>query len=89
MESSLEYKGFLIEPLIYRQPLGATEKGCTQLNLRYQAAVRLTDLGSLNSSVSKLPLGPDFTCVGDARRAAEIFGRGLVDSAPGDDAARQ
>ena len=80
MDLSIEYKGFLIEPLVYPFPLASNQKGHGQPNLQYQVAVRITDLRSSSSSVSKPPLLQSFSCLGDARRAAEIFGRGMVDT---------
>lgn len=79
MNSSLHYKGFLIEPLIYQQPRTRTPVGMGPRELCYDASVRLTELGSSVSSVSRLPVHANFLCLGDARRAAEGFGRRLVD----------
>lgn len=84
---SLQYNGFLIEPLIYQLRDGGQARGAS-LDRKYGAAVRVTNIDSQASAVSKLPTHTTFSCVGDARRAAEVFGRNLVDapqSAPSDE----
>lgn len=74
------YKGFLIEPLVYQTTSNGTLRMRGERLARvYGASVRITDVQSTKSAVSKLPIKPDFDCVGDARRAAEIFGRQLID----------
>lgn len=80
MESSLRYKGYLIEPLIYPHPGSRSLHDGAPRALHYQASVRVTELESLIASVSKLPARSAFLCLGDARRAAEVFGRSLIDS---------
>ncbi|WP_341675290.1 hypothetical protein [Niveibacterium sp. SC-1] len=78
MESFLEYKGFLIEPLVYPLAPGADKKRRTPLDMRYQAAVRVTDFNGADPAVVKVQA--DFGSFGDARRAAEVFGRELIDA---------
>ncbi|MFA9441549.1 hypothetical protein ACDA63_18115 [Uliginosibacterium sp. sgz301328] len=82
MQSSELYKGFLVEPLVYQVKDTALRAIGVLPSRMYQASVRITDVKAAKSSVSKLPPRPDFNCIGDARRAAERFGRDLVDRLP-------
>ncbi|GAB4060284.1 hypothetical protein [Uliginosibacterium sediminicola] len=77
---SSNYKGFLIEPLVYLLAPTAASGRQRPLDKRYQASVQITNVDTQDKQVIKLPLSSQFECVGDARRAAELYGRALVDN---------
>ncbi|KAF7598612.1 MAG: hypothetical protein CGU28_11350 [Candidatus Dactylopiibacterium carminicum] len=76
------YKGFLIEALVYLAAPPEGKTGLRPLDKRYAASVRITNVETNESRISRLPRRKDFACVGDARRAAEIHSRKLIDSPP-------
>ena len=69
------YKGHSIEPLVYPYIEPMRSK---QLRVRrYRAAVRIVNVETNAEQTARLPV--DFEFFGDARRAAELHGRHLID----------
>lgn len=74
------YKGFAIEALVYLVRPAEGRARQAPLDKRYQASVQLTHVDSQQKRVVALPSWNNFDSVGDARRAAEHYGRELIDA---------
>ena len=72
----MEYKGFLIQPLVFLHP--SDGKRCRER--QYDVAVRVrVDDGADTGEVFHLPSLHSFEFLGEARRAGEAFAQRIID----------